>query len=335
MSFEDLAERLSHHESASQKRYETLHHAIKESRGSEMADVPHIKNYVEPVINPLGAMGYGGLGGAGAGAGAGLGAGLLGGILGGALLGGRGLFGADGRVGGEGCVTPTQLTAALAGVQDTQMNTNVLTQLAAISAQIPAAEGQVQLALSQTQGQLSNQIGQQSLAIAQGFGNAAQQTSAAQASIIAVSETVKDAINLSSGALQLAIANNTAQGLQNTNQIVSAVRDDGDKTRALIVAQNEATLRNEITALQIRLQEQQATATARGTEVNVTQQVNQVQAQAQAQQQQQQQLILLNTIAGHLVGLQNAVATNSNMIIGNTGATTTGAQSANPINVAR
>ena len=92
-------------------------------------------------------------------------------------------------------------------------------------------------------------------------------------------------------------------------------------------------MRNEITALQIRLQEQQAASTARGTEVNVTQQVNQVQAQAQAQQQQQQQLILLNTIAGHLVGLQNAVATNSNLIVGNTGAVATGPQTANPVNV--
>lgn len=333
MSIEDLAERLSHHESASQKRFETLHHAIN-AKGYAMSETPHVKNVFSPVENPLGMMGgYGGLGGAGAGAGAGLGAGLLGGILGGALLGNRGLLG--GNAGNEGCVTPTQLTAALAGVQDTQMNTNVLTQLASISAAIPAAEGQVQLALAQSQGQVMNQIGQQSLAIAQGFGNAAQQTSQAQAAVIAVGESLKDSINLTSGAIQLSIANNTAQGLQNTSNILTAVRDDGDKTRALIVAQNEAALRNEITALQIRLQEQNGEARARGTEVTVTQNVNQNNLMQQQQQQAQQQAILLNTIAGHLVGLQNAVATNSNMIIGNTGAVGTGQQSANPINVAR
>lgn len=78
--------------------------------------------------------------------GGGLGSGLIGGLLAGALFGRDGLR-RDGV--GEGCVTPSQLTAALVGVQDTQMNTNVLTQLGSIQGAIPAAEGQMQLALAQ------------------------------------------------------------------------------------------------------------------------------------------------------------------------------------------
>lgn len=53
----------------------------------------------------------------------------------------------------------------------------------------------------------------------------------------------------------------------------------------------------------------------------------------QAQAQQQQQAILLGNIWERLNGMQNAIATNSNLIVGNTGATTTGAQTANPVNV--
>jgi len=61
----------------------------------------------------------------------------------------------------------------------------------------------------------------------------------------------------------------------------------------------------------------------------VTQSVNQNQLQLQAQAQQQQQLILLGQIAAGLNTVtQLQHATNSNIIAGNTGATTTGAQSA-------
>lgn len=296
-----------------------------------MSEGTHIKNVFEP--NPLGGMaafgGYG-LGGAGAGAGAGLGAGLLGGVLGGALLNRGGLFGGGG---GEGCVTPMQLQTATGSIIDAGQNTALQQSLQGIATSIPVAEGQVQLALAQATGQLSNQINTNLVSNTQGFANTNAAIASATAGIIAVGETVKDTVNATSAATQLAIANSVAQGLQNTNFIVTSVRDDGDKTRALIVAQNEATLRNEITALQIRLAETQNESRARGTEVNVTQTVNQNQMQMQQQQQQQQQLLLLNTLCNHIVGLQNAVATNSNMIIGNTGAVGTGPQTANPVNV--
>jgi len=318
---------LSEHETNSQHRYEKLKHHIK--KGHEM---PEVKNVFEPVVNPLGAMGYGGYG-AGAGGLAGAGAGILGGILGGALLNRGGLFGGVDGAGRH--VTPEQLQTAIAGLNDSTQNSMVLQGIGDIKAAVPLAEAQAQLAIAQSQNALSNQIGQQSLAVAQGFGNTSQQISQAQAAVIAVGESVKDSVNATSAATQLAIAGVNTQSLQNTFALSQAITNDGDKTRALLIKQNEDMLNRQLAVAEAALLEARNEGRARGTEINVTQQVTQNQAQAQAQLQQQQQLVLLNTIAGHLVGLQNAVATNSNMIIGNTGAVGTGPQTANPINVAR
>lgn len=300
---------LEQHETNSQHRFEKLKHHIK--KGNEMSHTP-VNVFEGGAGMGAGAAGFGG---------AGLGVGALLGLV----LGRGGLLGNDGRV-GESPVTPSQLTAALAGVQDTQMNTAVLQGLGDIKAAVPLAEAQSQLAIAQSQGQVMNQVGQQSLAIAQGFAGQAQNTAQAQAAIIAVGESVKDAVNANGSANLLATQQASSAQLaaiaNSTSQILAAIKD-GEIT----------TLNRELSVAQNALAEQRAEGRARGTEINVTQQVNQVQAQAQAQQQQQQQLVLLNTIAGHLVGLQNAVATNSNMIIGNTGAVGTGPQTANPVNV--
>ncbi len=292
MELEHLAEKLSAHENASEKRYENLKTCIEETAMSQM---PEVRNIFEG----------GGMGGAGAGLGAGLGGGLLGGILGGALLGGRGLGGLGGVGGGvvEQCATVNQLQTATGSIIDAGQNNQIMGMLQGIATSVPVAEGQVQLALAQATGQLSNQINTNLVSGTQGFANTNAAIATATAGIIAVGESVKDTVNMTSAATQLAIANSVAQGLQNTNFIVTQVRDDGDKTRALITAQNEAGLRNEITALQIRLQEQRSDALARGTEVNVTQTVNQNQAQLQVQAQQQQQFQVLAQLAAGIHNL--------------------------------
>lgn len=263
------------------------------------------------------------IGGGGGFGGGGIGGGLLGGILAGALFGG-GL--GNRRNDGEGCVTPSQLTAALAGVQDTQMNTAVIQTLGAIQGAIPAAEGQVQLALAQAQGQLSNQMGQQSLAVAQGFGNTAQAISSSQAAIIAVGESVKDAVNANGAANMIATKDAGAASLaaiaSSTNLILTALKD-----------QEITNLNRQLTISELRNAEDRAEARARGTEVTVTQTVNQNQMQLQAQAQAQQQAVVLGNIWERLNGMQNAIATNSNLIVGNSGATTTGPQTSAPVNV--
>lgn len=251
--------------------------------------------------------------GGGAGLGGGLGSGLLGGILAGALF-GNNRFNQN-NPGIEGCVTPSQLTAALAGVQDTQMNTAVLQQLGAIQASVPLAESQVQLALA---------------------GSTAT-TTAGQATI---NKNISDAIaaslasqnNINVNVLQTSTANLMAtKDAQAALTII--IKDDGEKTRALITAQNEANLQRQLAVAEAALLEQRADFRARASEINVTQTVNQNQAQVQAQAQQQQQAILLATLIDRVNGLQNAVATNSNLIVGNTGAVATGPQTANPVNV--
>lgn len=303
------------------------------------------QNQTLPLAAAAMAAGNGGIGrGAHAGLGAAAG-GAIGFVLGALLNGGTGgLFGGN-RVDGN-VVTTTELNTAL-NAQTQNQNTNaILQQLAAIAVAIPENEGKVQLAISQSQNALSNianQIGLQNL---QGQAMINQNIAGATATVLAGETAVKDAVNANGAATQLSIANlsTIAQqlaaglGLQAANNLAviqTAIRDDGDKTRALVTAFNDATLNRIITTQANEIIELKNDRTVRGNGLEITQTVNQVQAQAQAQQQQQQQFLILSNIAQSLAGItQIAHATNQNVIAGNTGAVTTGPQNANPVNVA-
>lgn len=279
-------------------------------------------------------------GGMGAGLGAGLGGGLLGGILGGALLGNRGgLLGGgvgNGVVDG-GIVTPALLAASLAQVTDTAQNTTVLQSLGDIKASIPLAEGQVQLALASQAAMLTTQLN-----------SALTATIAGQASI---NKNVSDAIASSLASQNNINVNVLTQGAATRDTVTSfgvanltATKDAqfatqvaiGNSTKEILAAlndQNTANLQRQLTVAESQGLENRLFGRQREVEVNVTQSVSQVQAQAQAQAQAQQQTILMNNLCNLMGGLQNAVATNSNMIIGNAGPTVTGPQTANPVNV--
>jgi len=293
----------------------------------------------------MGNRGYG-AGHAGMGAAAG---GAIGFVLGALLNGGNGggLFGGGNNRNGEGnFVTSTELNTAL-NAQTQNQNTNaILNQLSAIAVAIPENEGKVQLAIAQSQNALTNIANQIGLQNVTGQAMINQNIAGATATVIAAESAVKDAVNAGNQATQLGIsglstiaqqlaAGLSLQGAQQTAVIQSTIRDDGDRTRSLIIAQNDATLNRIITEQAnaiIELKSQHAIAS---NGINVSQTVNQVQAQAQAQQQQQQQFAILSNIASSLSGLtQIAHATNQNVIAGNTGAVTTGAQSASPVNVA-
>lgn len=164
-------------------------------------------------------MGSGGDNSGAMGLGAGLGGGLLGGILASALFGNRngGLFG-----GGEGG------GAGVATLQSSIDTNTILGQLSAIQAAVPLAESQVQLALAGLGGSLSAQGLNQTIALQnQGFQS--------QLANVAGFNSVGDKVDNLAAANALAIA---------TNQFncVTATQVDGEKTRALIVAQNDATL---------------------------------------------------------------------------------------------
>lgn len=301
MDLLQLVEAFTEHKSDNERQFSEIKKELK------MSD--HVKNIFET--------------GGGSGLAGGAGAGVLGGILGGVLLNRGGLFGGGN---GETCVTPTQLTAGLASVIDANQNTTLLQAVGDVKASIPLAEAQVQLALA-----------------------------GAQASVVAgqaaINKNVSDAIAASLASQNNINVNVLTQGSQTREAVTSygvanltATKDAQYATATAIAAstkeiisalndQNTANLQRQLTVAEQALLEVRAEGRARGTEVNVTQTVNQAQAQAQAQQQQQQQTVLLNHLCTVVAGLQNAVATNSNMIIGNTGAVGTGPQTANPVNV--
>lgn len=238
--------------------------------------------------------------------GMGLGGGLIGGVLLGALLGRNGgLFGGNG--GGE------------ANGLQSSIDTNIILQsLGDIKAAVPLAEAQVQLALAGAQADITSQSLQQTIALQnQGFN--------AQLSTLSNFNSLGDKVDALAAANALAIA---------TNQFncVQATMADGEKTRALISSidkQNDNRLitaqANEIVELRA---ERNRDADRHGVEVTMIN--NQNQNQLQFQQQSQ----VLNTLAHVLADVsQVARATNSNVIVGNTGASTTGAQTASPTNV--
>jgi len=290
----------------------------------------------------MGNRGFG-AGHAGMGAAAG---GAIGFVLGALLNGGNGgLFGGNRNADVGNLVTTTELNTALSAQTANQNTNSILQQLAAIAVAIPENEGKVQLAISQSQNALSNQANQIALSTVQGFANTNQNIAGATATIIASEGAVKDAVNAGTAQTALGISNlsTIAQqlaaglGLQAANNLASiqtAIRDDGDKTRALVTAFNDATLNRIITTQANEIIELKNDKTVATNGLNITQTVNQVQAQAQAQQQQQQQFLLLSNIAQSLAGItQIAHATNQNVIAGNSGAVTTGTQTANPTNV--
>lgn len=257
--------------------------------------------------------------------GGGLGAGLVGGLLGGLLF-GRGGVGFNGGM-GEGCVTPTQLATSVNSVIDNSNITATLEGIADIKAAVPLAESQVQLALAGAQADINANINSSLQVAIGGQANINKNINDAIASSLASQNSINMNVMTSSAAV--------LAGIQNSKfELAQVVRDDGDKTRALLIEQNTTTLNRQLAVAESALLEERTRGRSRETEINVTQTVNQNQLQLQAQAQQQQQLILLSQIASGLANVaQVAHATNSNVIAGNTGAVTTGTQTANPVNV--
>jgi len=312
ISVENPAITLPQHEAHSEQRAAHIEHSINKLKETNMAteNVFHHGLNQGPDIAPMAVLAASAMNqhrgiGDGFGMGGGLGAGLLGGILGGALLGNNGgLFGNR----GVGPAGDTGLTNAM------QLN-SIQTGVADVKAAVPLAAAQTQNAVMQQSGLLL--AGQTALGVA----------------VSAEIANLKDTAN-AIGLQNLLATNNVNQNvLISQLQTQAAVAADGDRTRALISSINDATLNRIITTQANEITELKGDRGLAATGLNINQTVTQVQAQAQAQQQQQQQLVLLAQIAAGFSSLQNAVATNSNLIVGNTGATTTGAQTANPVNV--
>lgn len=244
------------------------------------------------VLSPGGMMMAGGDGGLGFGTGGG----LIGGLILGSLLrqGRGGLFGGDG----------------------------------ADVAVAPGAQAQANMSLMQSIGQVDKAVAVSTAAMeasqAQQSGVLQSQLSGIAAALTNTVNGVKDAVNGNSVALmqQLnGVQSSVDKNAWNLNQQITA---DGDKTRALITAQYEATLNRQLgeanaAIIELRSRENVAAAT-RGVEVTTTNNINQMQSQ---QQQQQQFGQLYNAIWGLA---QNIRSNNEAINVGS------GTLTANPTN---
>lgn len=127
-------------------------------------------------------------------------------------------------------------------------------------------------------------------------------------------------------------------GQLNSQYVLStAIKADGDLTRGLIVSQNDAMLNRLLTTAQNEIIElrgdREGRSRAREVEVNVTQNQTNLMNQQQQQAQFQSQAIINERLVSALNNLQVATATNQSLIIGNSGFTAGGPQTANPVNV--
>jgi len=157
---------------------------------------------------------------------------------------------------------------------------------------------------AQSQANMSIMAGLGDLKQAVAVGGAQMETSNANQTIATMS-----AINASTGATQIAVGgvkdlvnSNGIAMMQMFNTVNQTISADGDKTRALITNQYEATLNRQLSdanAAIIELRgDQRAAAAARATEITVNQNVNQM-------QQQQQQQVLNDRIGALLAAHQN------------------------------
>ena len=242
--------------------------------------------------------------------------GLIGGLILGSLLRNNGnLFG-----GGGDSAAAVGAVATQSGVQSVVNQSAMQQELADIKASIPYNESQVQLALSASQTALTDQINRGSEAsavrdantqgiVASGFAN---QNLALANSLASITKDV----NAVGSAVQAS-----------TYAITETVRNDGDKTRALITSQYEATLNRQLSEANAALAELRSNANLataqRNIEVNTTNNINQAQSQAQQQQQFQALAGLVSNLANDL---QYIRATNQAINIGS------GTQAANPMN---
>lgn len=200
----------------------------------------------------------------------GFGAGLVGGVLGGALFGGRsrrgGIFGGDDDSGNSGAETR---------IEDTVFNTATLSKLGAIEAAIPLAAANTESVILQQTNQINALAASAQLANANGFAG--------------TKDVVQNLGLLLSQAICGINQNVSAQGCQTRE----AVQNDGDKTRALLVArfsQEDATAINRLNAEVVELRsEGRRNADNAELRLSITNNNTAVAAQQQGQQQQQQQ----------------------------------------------
>ena len=215
------------------------------------------------VLSPGGMM-MAGNGGDGLGFGSG--GGLIGGLILGSLLrqGNGGLFGGNGGDGAAGAVLrspPEQVAANMSLMQSI---------------------GQVDKAVAVSTAAMEASQANQSIGLTNQFNSVA-------GSLATRVDSTKEAVNANSVALMQQLNTVNTNLLNGFNQTQSFINNDGDKTRALITQQYEATLNRQLSdanAAIIALQNRAAIDSAtNGINVTNTNNINQMQQQSQQQAQ--------------------------------------------------
>ena len=261
-------------------------------------------------------MGAGGMGG-------GLGAGLVGGLLGGALLnnGGGGLLGGGNNNGAGSTLVLENAIAAQTALTNARFDAQAQ---AAINASVERTNAATLLAIATSQAALGVET-------AKGFGETNTQNALNAAAVGVQIEKTAAAAQLATALGQRDIleaqarsdAATAAQLAATQFTLASAIKADGDQTRAYLVAQNDLNLNRQLVTAQNEIIELRGDGRlaerTRGIEVTTTNNINQMQQQ---QQQQQQYGQLYNAIWA--LG-QNIQSTNSAINVG-------GTQTASPTN---
>jgi hypothetical protein len=194
------------------------------------------------------------------------GGGLIGGLILGSLLRNNGnLFGGDGAAAGATLRSPPE---------QVQANMSLMQSI-----------GQVDKAVAVSTAAMEASQANQTIA----FTN---QLNAQTGSLATRVDGTKEAVNATAMLLSQQLNGVQQQVMENRYQLAQDINNDGDKTRALITSQYEATLNRQLSdananiiALQSRFDTAERT---RGVEVNTTTTVNQMQQQAQQQAQYSQ-----------------------------------------------
>lgn len=243
------------------------------------------------VLTPSMIMGGGGgdgLFGAGGG-------GLIGGLILGSLLRNNGnLFGNDGAVAGATLRNPPE---------QNQANMDLMQAVGAVDKSVAVSTAAMEASqATQTLG-ITNQLSQ-----------------VAQASVAQITG-VKEAVNAGTMVLAQQLNGVQQQIMENRYELSKDISNDGDKTRALITQQYEATLNRQLTdanaaiiALQAKLDTSSAT---RGVEVTTTNNINQMQQQQQQQQQWGQLYNVLWGLAQNIRSNNEAINVGSGTLTAN------------------
>ncbi len=213
------------------------------------------------------------------------GGGLIGGLILGSLLRNNGnLFGNDGAGAGPALRSPPE---------QAQANMDLMAAVGGVAKDVAVSTAAMEASQAN-----------QTIGITSQFNNTT-------ASLAARVEGVKEAVNAGTMVLAQQLNGLQQQVMENRYELSKDISNDGEKTRALITAQYEATLNRQLSdanAAVIALQAKLDTgAVARGVEVTTTNNINQM-------QQQQQQQAQYGQLANLIWGLSQSIRSNNEAI---------------------